>query len=160
MIQEIAEQGGKYDEMRTAVIESLQARFLPEFLNRIDETIVFHPLERSEIRKIVDLQLTQLEKLLADRDLGLEVTDAARQEIANRGYDPTYGARPLKRVIQQEIQNPLASELLKGAFPEGSTVRIDFDGSDFTFTAVGGGNGSPRKGGKQRGDEIVSAEVV
>jgi ATP-dependent Clp protease ATP-binding subunit ClpA len=71
---------------------------------------VFHPLERGEIRKIVDLQIKHLEQLLADRDLGLEVTDKARQEIANRGYDPTYGARPLKRVIQQEIQNPLATE--------------------------------------------------
>ncbi|MEX0642690.1 MAG: AAA family ATPase, partial [Pirellulales bacterium] len=160
MIQEIAEQGGKYEEMRTAVMESLQARFLPEFLNRIDEIIVFHPLKREEIRRIVDLQLNQLEKLLADRDLGLEVTETARQEIANRGYDPTYGARPLKRVIQQEIQNPLASELLKGTFSEGSTVQIDFDGSEFTFAAVGGGNGSPRKGQKRRGDEIVSAEVL
>jgi ATP-dependent Clp protease ATP-binding subunit ClpB len=82
MIQEIAEQGGRYDEMRAAVMESLQARFLPEFLNRIDEIIVFHPLDRSEIRKIVDLQIKQLEKLLEDRDLGLEVTEAARQETA------------------------------------------------------------------------------
>ena len=83
------------------------------------------------------------------------MSEKARQEIANRGYDPTFGARPLKRVIQQEIQNPLASELLKGAFPEGSTVRIDFDGSEFTFVAVGGANGSPRKG-----DRVVSAEVL
>jgi ATP-dependent Clp protease ATP-binding subunit ClpB len=160
MIQEIAEQSGTYEEMRSAVMASLQARFLPEFLNRIDETIVFHPLKREEIRHIVDLQLEHLEKLLADRDLGLEVSEKARQEIANQGYDPTYGARPLKRVIQQEVQNPLASELLKGAFPEGSTVRIDFDGTVFTFSAVGGGNGSPRTGERRPGDEIVSAEVV
>ena len=93
------------------------------------------------------------------RDFGLEVTDAARDEIANRGYDPAFGARPLKRVIQQEIQNPLATELLKGEFPEGSTIRIDFDGTEFTFAAVGGGNGAPRKGGKDRGEKIVSAEV-
>jgi len=82
------------------------------------------------------------------------VTEKARQEIANRGYDPTYGARPLKRVIQQQIQNPLASELLKGEFAEGSTVRIDFDGEEFTFEPTSGGNNVPRKG-----EKIVSAEV-
>jgi ATP-dependent Clp protease ATP-binding subunit ClpB len=158
MIQEIAEQGGSYDEMRSAVMESLQTRFLPEFLNRIDEIIVFHPLDRGQIRKIVDLQIEHLAKLLGQRELGLEVTEAARQEIANRGYDPTYGARPLKRVIQQELQNPLASELLKGGFPEGSTVRIDWDGSDFSFQAIGGGNGARRKG--EKSDEIIAAEVL
>jgi ATP-dependent Clp protease ATP-binding subunit ClpB len=159
MIQEISSQGGSYEEMRTAVLESLQTRFLPEFLNRIDEIIVFHPLDRGQIRKIVDLQIDHLAKLLEQRDLGLEVTEAARQEIANRGYDPTYGARPLKRVIQQELQNPLASELLEGEFPAGASVRIDYDGHDFTFIAAGGGNGEPRKSTRQ-GDEIVSAQVL
>jgi ATP-dependent Clp protease ATP-binding subunit ClpB len=159
MIQEIAQGGGTYEEMRAAVLESLQARFLPEFLNRIDEIIVFHPLDRLQIRKIVDLQVRHLEKLLTQRDYGLEVTEAARQEIANRGYDPTYGARPLKRVIQQELQNPLAAELLKGEFPEGCTVRIDFNGEEFTFQAIGGGDGAPSKGTKG-GDEIIAAEIV
>jgi ATP-dependent Clp protease ATP-binding subunit ClpB len=132
-IQEIAEQGGTNEEMRTAVTEAMQARFLPEFLNRIDETIVFHPLDRVQIRRIVDLQIDRLAKLLARQQLHLDVSEAARQEIANRGYDPTYGARPLKRVIQQELQNPLATELLKNAYPEGSTVAIDYDGTDFEF---------------------------
>jgi ATP-dependent Clp protease ATP-binding subunit ClpB len=160
MVQETFEAGGSYEEMRTGVMESLQTRFLPEFLNRIDEIIVFRPLDRSQIRQIVDLQVMHLAKLLEQRDFGLEVTDKARDELANRGYDPAFGARPLKRVVQQELQNPLASELLKGTFAEGSTIRIDFDGADFTFEAIGGGNGAPRKGSKQRGDEIVSAEVV
>jgi ATP-dependent Clp protease ATP-binding subunit ClpB len=160
MIQELTEQGGSYDEMRGGVMESLQSRFLPEFLNRIDETIVFRPLARDEIRQIVDLQMTRLEKLLAQRDLGLEVTDRARAEIASRGYDPAFGARPLKRVIQQEIQNRLATELLKGEFPEGSTVRIDFDGDDFTFESKRGRNGAPRKGAKMGGDEVLSAQVL
>jgi ATP-dependent Clp protease ATP-binding subunit ClpB len=160
MIQEIFEQGGKYDEMRAAVMESLQARFLPEFLNRIDETIVFKPLARSEIRKIVDIQIERLATLLQQRGFGLEVSEPARAEIANRGYDPAMGARPLKRVIQQELQNPLATELLKGQWPEDSTIRIDYDGQDFTFEATGGGNGARRKGGKPAGDEILSAEVV
>jgi ATP-dependent Clp protease ATP-binding subunit ClpB len=159
MIQETFEAGGSYDEMRNGVMESLQTRFLPEFLNRIDEIIVFRPLDRSQIRKIVDLQVDHLEKLLAARDFGLVVTDKARDELANRGYDPSFGARPLKRVIQNELQNPLASELLRGQIAEGSTIRIDFDGSEFTFTATGGNNGAPRKSTKDRGDKIVSAKV-
>jgi ATP-dependent Clp protease ATP-binding subunit ClpB len=133
MIQELFEGGGTYEEMSASVMESLQTRFLPEFLNRIDEIIVFRPLDRSQIRTIVDLQVEHLEKLLAKRDLQLVVTEGARQEIANRGYDPQFGARPLKRVIQQQLQNPLAAELLKGQYPEGSTVKIDFDGEEFTF---------------------------
>ncbi len=160
MIQESFESGGSYEEMRSGVMESLQTRFLPEFLNRIDEIIVFRPLDRSQIRKIVDLQVQHLARLLEQRDFGLEVTDKARDELAARGYDPSFGARPLKRVFQQELQNPLASELLKGEFPEGSTIRIDYDVAEFTFTAVGGGNGAPRKGSKNRGDEIVSADSI
>jgi ATP-dependent Clp protease ATP-binding subunit ClpB len=160
MIQEIFDEGGKYEEMRAAVMESLQARFLPEFLNRVDEIIVFKPLARGEIRKIVDIQIERLATLLQQRGYGLEVTEPARAEIANRGYDPAMGARPLKRVIQQELQNPLATELLRGEFPEDSTIRIDYDGQDFTFAATGGGNGARRKTGKPAGDEILSAEVV
>jgi ATP-dependent Clp protease ATP-binding subunit ClpB len=160
MIQETFEAGGSYEEMRAGVMESLQTRFLPEFLNRVDEIIVFRPLDRSQIRQIVDLQVGHLAKLLQQRDYGLEVTEPARNELASRGYDPAFGARPLKRVIQQELQNPLASEILKGEFPEGSKIRIDYDGTEFKFTAAGGGNGAPRKGSKDRGDKIVSAEIV
>ncbi|MGD9632399.1 MAG: ATP-dependent chaperone ClpB [Pirellulales bacterium] len=153
MIQELFEGGGTYEEMRAGVMESLQTRFLPEFLNRIDEIIVFRPLDRSQIRKIVDLQVEHLEKLLAKRELHLVVTEAARQEIANRGYDPQFGARPLKRVIQQQLQNPLAAELLKGEYPEGSTVKIDFDGEEFTFERAA------MEGGKSR-DKVVASKVV
>jgi ATP-dependent Clp protease ATP-binding subunit ClpB len=161
MIQEIANEGGKYEEMRDAVMESLQARFLPEFLNRVDEIIVFKPLQRDEIRQIVDIQIERLATLLQQRGYELEVTEAARNEVANRGYDPAMGARPLKRVIQQELQNPLATELLKGQFPEDSTIKIDYDGTDFTFTATGAGNGAARKGKKKSsGDEIIAADVV
>jgi ATP-dependent Clp protease ATP-binding subunit ClpB len=158
MIQEITEQGGTYDEMRAAVMESLQTRFLPEFLNRIDDIIVFRPLSREEIRHIVDLQIDRLANLLEQRGYRLEVSERARNEIAARGYDPAMGARPLKRVIQNELQNPLAAELLKGEFPEGSTIKIDFDNNEFTFEAVRGENGAPRKGAKDR-DRIVSADV-
>jgi ATP-dependent Clp protease ATP-binding subunit ClpB len=135
-IQEISREGGKQAEIKEAVTEILREKFLPEFLNRIDETIVFHPLDRSQIGKIVDLQLQHLQKLLAEQELTLEVTPAARQQIANEGYDPVYGARPLKRVIQQRLQNPLATELLRGRIPPGGGVRIDYQGDEFTFEPV------------------------
>jgi ATP-dependent Clp protease ATP-binding subunit ClpB len=133
LIQEISRQGGTEDEMREAVKEALEGRFLPEFLNRIDEVIIFHPLDRAQIRKIVDLQIERLQKQLEQANLQLVVSDEARDAIAERGYDPAYGARPLKRVIQQRIQNPLAAEILKGEFPEGSVVRVDYRESEFSF---------------------------
>jgi ATP-dependent Clp protease ATP-binding subunit ClpB len=160
LIQEVFEQGGTYEEMRAGVMEGLQARFLPEFLNRVDETIVFRPLTRDDIRRIVDLQIKRLAQLLEKRGFGLEVGERARAEIAARGYDPAHGARPLKRVIQQELQNRLATELLKGSFPEGTTIRVDFDGEDFTFEAIPHDNGAPRKSATSRGDEVVAANVV
>jgi ATP-dependent Clp protease ATP-binding subunit ClpB len=135
-IQQITEGGGSEEEMRKAVMEALQARLLPEFLNRIDETIVFQPLQRDQIRQIVDLQTVRLEKLLDQQGLTLVVTEAARNAIANEGYDPLYGARPLKRVIQQRIQNALASELLKGEFQEGDCVKIDYQDRDFAFARI------------------------
>jgi ATP-dependent Clp protease ATP-binding subunit ClpB len=159
-IQEIFASGGRYEEMRDAVMDGLKARFLPEFLNRVDEIIVFRPLTREEIRTIVDLQVARLVKLLEQRGYGLEVSERVRAEIATRGYDPANGARPLKRVIQNELQNRLATELLRGEFPEGSMIRIDYDGDTFLFEATGGNNGAPHRGDKSRGAEILKAEVV
>jgi ATP-dependent Clp protease ATP-binding subunit ClpB len=135
-IQEITKEGGGEQEMRDAVKEALQARFLPEFLNRIDETIVFHPLDKKHIRRIVDIQMKRLVKQAEKAGITLECTDGALDEIARLGYDPVYGARPLKRVIQQQLQNELARELLSGKFPEGSAVRIDFVQDGFVFTAT------------------------
>ncbi|MFM8953636.1 MAG: ATP-dependent Clp protease ATP-binding subunit, partial [Planctomycetaceae bacterium] len=135
-IQEITREGGGEQEVRDAVKEALQARFLPEFLNRIDETIVFHPLDKKHIRRIVDIQVKRLVKQAEKAGIMLECTDAALEEIARLGYDPVYGARPLKRVIQQQLQNELARELLSGTFPEGSTGRVDFVQDGFTFTTV------------------------
>ncbi len=134
LIQEIAKEGGSEEEMRTAVKETLATRFLPEFLNRIDETIIFHPLERKQIRRIVDIQIEHLRKQLEQTGLQLDISEPALNEIATEGYDPTFGARPLKRVIQQRVVNPLSRELLKGEFPEGTTVRIDFADGEFTFS--------------------------
>ena len=132
-IQQISEEGGSDDDIRVAVSEVLKTRFLPEFLNRIDETIMFQPLGREHIRRIVDLQIDHLEKQLADNDMTLVVTQAARDQLANEGYDPSYGARPLKRVIQQRLQNSLATEILKGNLAAGSGVKIDWRDGEFQF---------------------------
>jgi len=110
------------------VREELRNNFRPEFLNRVDDIIVFRPLSRLDLAEIVDIQLRHLEKLLAARHLRLEVTPEAREFLADRGYDPVYGARPLKRVIQRELQNPIALEVLEGTFHEGDTVRVEREG--------------------------------
>ncbi len=134
-IHQIAESGGSEEEIEEAVWHNLRGHFAPEFLNRIDETIIFRPLQRQEIRKIVDLQIVRLEQLLSANQLQLIVTEAARNQIAVDGYDPAYGARPLKRVIQQRLQNPLAAEILRGDYQPGSAVKIDCENGEFTFEA-------------------------
>jgi ATP-dependent Clp protease ATP-binding subunit ClpB len=138
--QAIQQLSGTADEkeIQRRVMEALQKHFLPEFLNRVDEVIVFHPLGREEIREIVDLQLKRLNGMLEKNGLHLEVTDAAKQLLANEGYDPTYGARPLKRVIQQRIQNALANELLAGNFVSGETILIDAARDGFVFAKAAG----------------------
>ncbi|GAB6166217.1 ATP-dependent chaperone ClpB [Thermostilla marina] len=136
IIQQVTEEGGSEDELREAITQALRSHFLPEFLNRIDETIIFHPLRREQIRKIADLQIERLRKQLAKRNVELVVTDAAKDAIAELGYDPTYGARPLKRVVQTRIQNPLATELLKAGEGRALVVTVDYDGHDFTFTVT------------------------
>ncbi|MBL6706346.1 MAG: ATP-dependent chaperone ClpB [Planctomycetaceae bacterium] len=124
------------DEIRDAAMEALRREFLPEFLNRVDETVVFHPLGMNEIRQIVDLQLTGLQKLVEENNLQLVVTDAARDLLAEEGYDPAYGARPLKRAIQQRIQNALAKELLAGRFEDGAIITVDAQSGEFAFFAT------------------------
>jgi ATP-dependent Clp protease ATP-binding subunit ClpB len=124
--QAIAELGpGQRAELERQVQEALRASFKPEFLNRVDETIIFHQLGRDQIRRIVDIQLVRVEKLLEERRIQLEVSDEARALLAEKGYDPHYGARPLKRVIQRMLQDPLAMKILEGEFPEGSKVIVD-----------------------------------
>ncbi len=136
VIQQIAQEGGSEEEMREAVRGALHASFLPEFLNRIDETIIFHPLDRNQIHKIAALQVQRVARQLEQHGMRLEVSDEALDTIAREGYDPTFGARPLKRVIQQQIQNPLASEILKGRFGEGVTIRVDYRDGAFTFERI------------------------
>ena len=135
VISEMAEKGDEV-AMQEAIEEILRKNFLPEFLNRIDEKIIFHPLGYYELRKIVDIQLRRMVAQMTEAGLVLEMTDNAKVRLAEEGYDPAYGARPLKRVLQQRVANPMASAILSGKFPQGSTVVIDWndDTSQFTFT--------------------------
>jgi ATP-dependent Clp protease ATP-binding subunit ClpB len=110
--------------------------FRPEFINRIDETVVFHPLAQDQIRGIAEIQLGALRKRLAERDLTLEISDAFMERLVSAGFDPVYGARPLKRAIQQELENPLAQRILSGEFEPGATIRIDLEEDRPVFAAA------------------------
>ncbi|QDT66875.1 ATP-dependent chaperone ClpB [Calycomorphotria hydatis] len=123
-----------YGEIKNRVMEELQREFRPEFLNRIDEAIVFHPLGRKELRQIVDLQLAQLSERLEEEGYHFTVSDNAKDLLAQEGYDPIYGARPLKRVIQHRLENSLANEILSGRFEEGTTIHVDATADGFVFT--------------------------
>jgi ATP-dependent Clp protease ATP-binding subunit ClpB len=121
------------DALRDVLREELKNFLRPEFLNRIDDVIIFRPLSKPDLRGIVDIQLRRLEKLVADRELKLELTEAAKLRLVDIGYEPAFGARPLKRAILKAIQDPLAEELLAGGYPNGSTVRVDVEGEGFKF---------------------------
>jgi ATP-dependent Clp protease ATP-binding subunit ClpB len=116
--------------------ESLREHFRPEFLNRIDEVVVFQPLTREQLSGIVELQLARLRERLAEREIGLELTEAAKEAVIEAGWDPTYGARPLKRAIQRLVENPLALRLLEGDFREGDTVLVDATDGELVFEAA------------------------
>jgi ATP-dependent Clp protease ATP-binding subunit ClpB len=133
VIARMTEEKADEDTMQRAVNEILKREFLPEFLNRIDETILFRPLNIEDLKKIVGIQLRRLEAQLTEAGLKVVITDRAREELASEGFDPAYGARPLKRIIQQRLANGLASALLEGKTAAGQTVRIDWNGSDFVF---------------------------
>jgi ATP-dependent Clp protease ATP-binding subunit ClpB len=126
------------EKVRPMILQELRNTLRPEFLNRIDEVVIFRPLGREELARIVDIQLGHLRRRLADRRIALEVTEAARALLAREGYDPTFGARPLKRTIQRLVQDPLALKLLEHEFSEGDTVTVDAQGDQFVFrrTAV------------------------
>ena len=131
---EIGEYAGKdEDKMRTKVMEVLRYHFKPEFLNRLDDIIIFHSLDRDQIKRIVDIQIGRLNKRLAERKLTLELDDSARQMLANEGFDPAFGARPLKRAIQRLVENPLALEILAGKFLPGETIEASADGDRLRF---------------------------
>ena len=133
LIQEMAGEEN-YAAMKAAVMEIVGTHFRPEFINRVDESVVFHPLVKDQIRGIADIQLGFLKQRLAEREMQLELTPAFMDHLVELGYDPVYGARPLKRAIQQELENPLAQRLLAGDFEPGQTIRVDLEGDRPVFT--------------------------
>ncbi len=135
-IQRVAEEGGSEEDMQQAVQESLKTKFLPEFLNRIDETIIFEPLRKEQIRKIVVLQIEKLEQQLVENHYRLNISERAIDAISNEGYDPVYGARPLKRVIQRRLQNKIATELLRREENDGGSIHVDFLENDYQIKSM------------------------
>lgn len=132
LIQDMAGEEN-YDKMKAAVMEVVGTHFRPEFINRIDDVVVFHPLDKAEIRQIANIQLNSLRKRLAVRELNIEFTDAAMDHIADAGFDPVYGVRPLKRAIQSQVENPLAQEILAGKFLPGETIQVDVKDGSLSF---------------------------
>ena len=135
----IQEKAGEenYEEMKAAVMQIVKGHFRPEFINRVDAITVFHPLQREQIRDIAKLQIDIVAGRLDEHGMALELTDAALDYLANVGFDPVYGARPLKRAIEQQLGNPLAREILAGRFAPGDTIRVDVEGGNLVFTAAG-----------------------
>ena len=132
LIQEMAGEEN-YETMKNAIMDVVGSHFRPEFVNRIDDLVVFHPLGRDHIRKIVDIQLAYLHDRLAERDINIHLSDSARDKLADAGFDPVYGARPLKRAIQQQVENPLAQEILQGNFKPGDTIEVGVSGGHLEF---------------------------
>jgi ATP-dependent Clp protease ATP-binding subunit ClpB len=134
-IQELAgdDSAEAYTQMKAAVMGVVQAHFRPEFINRLDDIVVFHPLDKAQIREIARIQLRGLEKRLAERGIAIELSDSAYALLGNVGFDPVYGARPLKRAIQSQLENPLAQKILAGEFGSGDTVRVDAEGGKLAF---------------------------
>ena len=127
---------GDEQAMRRRVMEAMNAHFRPEFLNRVDEIVIFHALTREHMKQIIEIQLRNLRRLLTERRISLELTDSAKERIMEEGYDPVYGARPLKRVLQRRVQDPLATKILAGEVRDGDHVVVDAVGGDLVFTVV------------------------
>ncbi|MFN9866440.1 MAG: ATP-dependent chaperone ClpB, partial [Pseudanabaena sp.] len=138
-ILDIAGDDSRHEEMRARVMESMQASFRPEFLNRIDEIVIFHALRREQLRRIVKLQVQRLEKRLADRRMTLKLAEAALDFIAEVGYDPVYGARPLKRIIQRQLETQIAKGILRGDFSDGDTIFVDIENERLAFKRLHSG---------------------
>jgi ATP-dependent Clp protease ATP-binding subunit ClpB len=128
--------------MRSRVLEAMRHHFRPEFLNRVDEILVFHSLTQEQLAQIVDIQVIWLQQRLADRRIELEFSDEAKRLLAERGYDPVYGARPLKRVIQKMVETPLAKKIMAGEVPDGSFVGLGTDEQGLVFEITSPGQKS------------------
>ena len=132
-ILDVSGSDSQYEEMRGRVLDAMRASFRPEFLNRIDEMIIFHALQKEELRQIVRLQIERLSKRLADRKMALKLSDSALDFLAEVGYDPVYGARPLKRAIQRELETPIAKAILRSEFVNGDTIFVDIENERLAF---------------------------
>jgi ATP-dependent Clp protease ATP-binding subunit ClpB len=135
-ILDVAGDDTQYDEMKSRVMDALRTSFRPEFLNRVDEIIIFHGLQKSELREIVKLQIARLEDRLEGRKMALQVSEAALNFLAEVGYDPVYGARPLKRAIQRELETQIAKAILRGEFSEGDTICVDVANERLAFSKL------------------------
>jgi ATP-dependent Clp protease ATP-binding subunit ClpB len=135
MIQEMSDDDSaeSYTKMKAAVMGVVQAHFRPEFINRLDDIVVFHPLDKAQIREIAKIQLRGLDKRLAERGIRLELAEKALDFLGNIGFDPVYGARPLKRAIQQQLENPLAQKILAGEYANGDVVRVEAEAGKLVF---------------------------
>ena len=128
-------EGVTRDAIREKLDAELKKAFRPEFVNRIDDVVIFDPLGKTDLRGVVDIQLAGVKKLLADRQISIELTEAAKERVVDLGYEPAFGARPLKRVILKHVQDPLAEEILRGGYTAGDTVKVDVDDKNgFVFT--------------------------
>jgi ATP-dependent Clp protease ATP-binding subunit ClpC len=128
-------QKSNYEDMKEKVMIEVKKTFRPEFLNRLDEIIVFHELNEEQLRQVVDLLAKDLQKRLAERKLSVEITEKAKSWLAKEGYDPVYGARPLRRALEKYVENPLAVKVLGGEFKEGDTIVVDAGDDGLTFTS-------------------------
>ncbi|TNF49620.1 hypothetical protein EP232_01320, partial [bacterium] len=126
----------RYEQMKKAVMEIVGTHFRPEFINRVDDTVVFHSLEKNQIREIARLQVEILARRVEEQGMKLDVTPEALEFLGNVGFDPVYGARPLKRAIQKHLENPLAQELLAGRYGQGDVIRVNLEQGELVFTAV------------------------
>jgi ATP-dependent Clp protease ATP-binding subunit ClpB len=124
------------DALRDVLLDKIREFFRPELLNRLDEVLVFRPLSKLHLRRVVDIQLARVEELLRDRDLHLDVSDAAKDRLVDLGYEPALGARPVKRSLLRHLQDPLAEALLAGRFKNGSTIRVDVEGEGVSLSPV------------------------
>jgi ATP-dependent Clp protease ATP-binding subunit ClpB len=132
-ILSVAGDDSQYEEMRKRVTDALRIHFRPEFVNRVDDIIIFHTLSREELRKIITIQLKRIERLLADQKITIQLSEAAVTHLANVGYDPVYGARPLKRAIQRQLENAIATKILENTFVEGDTIMVECVDNALTF---------------------------
>jgi ATP-dependent Clp protease ATP-binding subunit ClpB len=134
LMQDEAASYSAYDSVKAAVLQVVSKHFRPEFINRIDELVVFHPLQKEHIRDIANIQIDLLRQRLQELDLQLQLDPEVLDKLSKLGFDPLYGARPLKRAIQQWLENPLAQEVLKGNYPPGSIIKVKIIGVDLAFS--------------------------